>query len=129
MLCSALSRVEVVVRTASTASPLFAGSSSRLALLKKVASWVRSILRVADLYKSAIRGKPNTVMGRLKQTQVWKILAILKSLLKAEAKLLCSFGHFTEGNSEVLRVESCLGQLLELARSHHLLQLNFLKNS
>src|SRR5207249_1783087 len=82
-----------------------------------------------DLYKSALRGKPKSLMGQLKQTQVWKILAILKSMVKAETKLLLTFSHSTEGNLDVLRLESCIGQLLELARSRELLELTFMKKS
>lgn len=70
-----------------------------------------------DRYKVALQGEPNSPLQRLRQSTAWKVMAIIKTLLRAKAKLLVSSDHVGEGSSEVLRIESCLGQLAELARA------------
>lgn len=69
-----------------------------------------------DCYKTVLRWQSNRAESWIKQTRLWRALSVVKALIKAKVQLSLTKGKTTEGNPRVLRIESCIGQLLEFTR-------------
>lgn len=69
-----------------------------------------------DSYEIALNGINRGMVGQIRCTWLWRVLATVKSLLKSPVKLALSFFLPLEGDADVLVIESHLGRLKELMR-------------
>jgi glycosyltransferase involved in cell wall biosynthesis len=69
-----------------------------------------------DSYEQAIRGKPRTLVERLRRTWSWQTFATMWHLLRKPVKLLKASVAPMEGDGDVLQIETLWGRLLELLR-------------
>jgi glycosyltransferase involved in cell wall biosynthesis len=71
---------------------------------------------ILDSYEQAVRGKPTTLVERLRHTWSWQTFATIWRLLRKPIGLLRINGASKEGEEDVLQIEMIWGRLLELLR-------------